>query len=99
MKPGLLVGCVGLLVGIAVVGCKKTTCEKYADMEVKCGGIPEKEADLTRALAKGMCSESPPAGAESMSSMIKQEAACAEKTSDCAAYKTCVDAVKLPETK
>jgi hypothetical protein len=90
----LLAGGMCILASLATVGCKKTTCEKYADMEVKCGGIPEKEADLTRALAKGMCSETPPAGAEEFSSMIKKEAACADKTSDCAAYKTCVDALK-----
>lgn len=85
-----------LLFGWATTAaCKKSTCEKYADMEVKCGGIPAKEAELTRAMAQGMCSEDPPAGAEEFSKMLRLEASCAENTTDCAAYKACIDKIKL----
>ena len=85
-----------LLFGLATTAaCKKSTCEKYADMEVRCGDIPAKEADMTRAMAQGMCSEEPPAGAEEFSKMLRLEASCAENTTDCAAYKACTDKIKL----
>ncbi len=78
------------LVALANLGaCKKSTCEKYADMEVKCDVIPAAEAEMTRALAQGMCSEAPPPGAEDFGKMLRREANCAVNTSDCAVYKVC----------
>ncbi len=80
---------------VTTTACKKSTCEKYADMEVKCGGIPAKEAEMTRGMANAMCSEDPPAGAEDFSKMLRLEAKCAETTTDCAAYNACTEKVKL----
>jgi hypothetical protein len=84
---------------VAAVGCGKTECQKYADMEWKCGDYPAKEEDITRQMAEGMCE-----GAKSMNekddtsglvSHFKAEAACAAKhANDCAAYKACTDAAK-----
>ena len=76
--------------------CGKSTCQKYADMEVKCGEYPAAEKDMTHDLAQGFCmaadSDNDPAAKE-MSEHFKAEAKCAEKTSDCAEYRDCVAAV------
>jgi len=81
---------------IAIAGCNKSKCEKYADMEVKCGAVPEKEKDMTHALAQAFCSDdsADSAGAKEISSHIKSEAECATKTTDCAEYKKCTSAIK-----
>jgi hypothetical protein len=95
----------GLVVALAIsnVGCAKSTCEKYADMEVKCTGIPSAEADFTRTMAQAMCADTPSAseaGAKEFSDQIKREASCADKTSDCAVYNKCVADLKAtPGTK
>lgn len=81
----------------ALPGCGKSTCEKYADMEVKCGHYPEAERDITHDLAQGTCmaadSESDPEGKVIADYFLKQ-AECAKKTSDCAEYKACTDALR-----
>ncbi len=76
-------------------GCGKTECQKYADMEWKCGDYPAKEESITRQMAEGMCE-----GAKEMEddksglgAHFKAEAACAKKhPDDCKAYKACTDA-------
>jgi hypothetical protein len=77
--------------------CGKSTCEKYADMEVKCGDYPAAEKDITHDLAQGFCmaadSDTDPAAKE-MAAHFAKEAECAKKTSDCAEYKACTDAIK-----
>ncbi len=81
---------------LAVPACAKTTCEKYADMEVKCGEYPANEREITHDLSQGFCmaanSEDDPAAKE-MIAHFKQEAECATKSSDCAAYKACKTAL------
>jgi hypothetical protein len=80
---------------LAAAGCGKTECQKYADMEWKCGDYPAKEEGITRQMAEGMCE-----GAKEMDddksglgAHFKAEAACAKKhLDDCAAYKACTDA-------
>lgn len=100
MRPSLLATALSVLtlaLGLAGTGCSKSKCEKYADMEVKCGSIPEGERDLTRQLAQGMCAASESGDDPDMAGMDKRflaEAACAAKTDDCAAYKVCTDAIK-----
>jgi hypothetical protein len=81
---------------LAATACGKTECEKYADMEWKCGNYPASEETITRQAAQGMCM-----GAKDMEDdtsgvveHFRKEAACAAKHSDCAAYKACTDAVK-----
>ncbi len=81
---------------VPVAACGKSTCEKYADMEWKCGNYPETEKDITKALAQGMC-EAADSGKKDLGEMadhFKKEAACAAKYTDCAEYKACTDAVK-----
>ena len=80
---------------LAAAGCGKSECQKYADMEWKCGNYPAKEEDITRQMAEGMCE-----GAKQMNedksglgAHFKAEAACAKQhPNDCAAYKACTDA-------
>lgn len=82
---------------LATVGCGKTECQKYADVEWKCGDFPAKEEDITRQMAEGMCE-----GAKDMKddttgivAHFRAEAACAKKhPDDCAAYKACSDAAR-----
>jgi len=82
---------------LVVPSCAKSTCEKYADMEVKCGQYPASERDITHDLSQGMCmaadSDDDPAAKE-MTERFRKEAACAKQTSDCTAYKACTDAIQ-----
>ena len=82
---------------LAAPACGKSTCEKYADMEVKCGNYPDSEKEITHDLAQGFCmaasSDDDPA-AQEMAAHFKAEAECAKKTTDCAEYKACTDAVR-----
>ena len=90
-----------LLVSVAALlaapACGKSTCEKYADMEVKCGSYPADEKQITHDLAQGFCmaadSDDDPA-AQEMAAHFKAEAECAKKHSDCVEYKACTDAIK-----
>ena len=84
-----------LILAAALAGCSKSKCEKYADMEVKCGDIPEKEKDMTKVLARGMCeaADSGDKEAKALGDMIKLEAECT-KYEDCTEYKKCTEAVK-----
>ena len=79
---------------LAAAGCSKTRCEKYGDMEVKCGGYPKSEEEITRAMAKGMCEGAEKGMAElgELAAKFKAESACAEKhDGNCDAYKKCVE--------
>jgi hypothetical protein len=89
----LLVSVAALL---AIPACGKSTCEKYADMEVKCGHYPADEKQITHDLAQGFCmaADSDEPGAQEMAAQFKAEAECAKKTSDCVEYKACTDAIK-----
>jgi hypothetical protein len=82
-----------VLVGLFVVGCGKSECEKYADMEWKCGNYPAKEEDITRKLSEGMCEAAKTEKSE-FAQKFKKEAECAAKFSDCTQYKACTDALK-----
>ena len=82
-----------LVITVFVVGCGKSKCEKYADMEWKCGNYPAKEEDMTRKLAEGMC-EAADSDKSEISQHFKKEADCAAKFSDCTQYKACTDAAK-----
>jgi hypothetical protein len=88
-----------LVLAVLVVGCGKSRCEKYAEMEIRCGGFPKSEEDMTRKLAEGMCES-----AEEMGDVGKHfavEADCAAKHlgkdgADCHGYKQCVEASEAP---
>ena len=87
----------GLLALSSLAACGKSTCEKYADMEWKCGNYPAEEEAITKQMAEAMCEgagqvEEPQA--KSFADHFKGEAECAKKhPNDCAAYKACTDAV------
>lgn len=86
-----------VLVALLAVGCGKSKCETYADMEIRCGGYPKSEEDITRKLAQGMCATtgSTEPGLREISERIERQAACAVKhDGDCAAYKACSDAAE-----
>jgi hypothetical protein len=83
----------GLLLSL---GCGKSRCEKYADMEIRCGGYPASEEDITRKLAEGMC-ETTGSVDKSISASIEREADCAVRFlakdgADCAGYNACKEA-------
>jgi hypothetical protein len=82
---------------LAAPACGKSTCAKYADMEVKCGSFPDDEKQITHDLAQGFCmaadSEDDPAAKE-MAEHFKAEAQCAKSTTDCVEYKACTSAIK-----
>ena len=80
----------GLALVLALPACGKSKCEKYADMEWKCGNYPESEKDITLKMAEGMCEA---ADKEKTLARFAKEADCAEKAKDCAAYKACSDAI------
>jgi len=80
----------GLAVVLALAACGKSKCEKYADMEWKCGKFPASEKDITLKLAEGMCEAS---DSDKALAKFAKEADCAAKAKDCAAYKACTDAV------
>lgn len=82
-----------LLIAVLVSACGKSQCEKYADMEWKCGNYPAKEEDITRKLSEGMCEAAKTEKSEFAQKFTK-EAECAAKFSDCAQYKACTDASK-----
>jgi hypothetical protein len=83
-----------LLVAAVLLGaCGKSRCEKYAEMEIRCGGYPASEEDITRKLAEGMC-ETTDTVDKSLAAPIEHEADCAVKflnkdSADCAGYKQC----------
>jgi len=81
-----------VLVVLLAAACGKSKCEKYADMELRCGDIPKSEEAITRQLAEGMC-EGARELPESMRAHFEREVECAakhHKDGDCAAYKACV---------
>lgn len=82
-----------LVIAVLAVGCGKSRCEKYAELEIRCGGYPASEEALTRKLAEGMC-ETTGSVDKSLAAPIEHEADCAEKHfqkdgADCAGYNAC----------
>lgn len=80
-----------LLLVVALAGCGKSKCEKYADWEWKCGNFPASEKEITLKLAEGMCSAAE--NGEKGLERFAKEAECAAKAKDCAEYKACGDAI------
>jgi len=77
---------------LALAACGRSKCEKYADMEWKCGHFPANEKDMTLQMAQGFC-----AAADSDKAMARfgKEADCATKFTTCEDYKKCTGAVPL----
>ena len=82
-----------LVAVLALAACKKSRCETYADMEVKCSGH---EGELVHKMAEGMCEEADKnPGKDMMTQMFSKQADCAAKHKECDAYKACLDGIKL----
>ena len=80
-----------LLVLFAACDKKKDSlCDRYADLEVRCGGYGEG----ARGIATSTCEKAQKPGDDVMLKMIKIESACALPDTDCDAYKACVEKAK-----
>ena len=92
----LFVAALPIAAVLAAAGCGKTECQKYAELEWKCGDFPATEESITKQMAEGMCE-----GAKQMENdtsglgaHFTGEAACAKQhPDDCKAYKACASAV------
>lgn len=85
-----------VLMSFLVLGCgseKAEKCEKYTDMEIKCGGYPASEVEMTRKMATGFCLEA--LGGEDLLN-LKPEIACAQTHKDCSGYESCQTAAEAP---
>ncbi len=83
---------VAILACLLALGCTSETekkCEKYAELEVRCGDFPKDQRDMTKKLAQGFCEEA--LGGNDMLN-LKPEVACAQKHSSCAEYLVCQEA-------
>lgn len=82
------------VLAVALAACSKSKCEKYADMEVKCG---KEKGDMVHKLAEGFCDKAQKEK-DPFSQMLNAEAACATKhADDCAAYEACKEAFKFDD--
>lgn len=85
-----------LLSVLLVSACGKgagssATCSKYADMEIKCG---EDTGEGARPTIVAFCEKARGGEQDIMSQLLVLEIKCAETTTDCAAYKACIEKAK-----
>jgi hypothetical protein len=73
-----------------LTGCGKSTCEKYAEIEWKCGDNPADEKDVTLRISEGFCEA---ADRDKAMAHFAGEADCAAHFTTCEAYKKCTAAV------
>jgi hypothetical protein len=72
-----------------------SVCERYAELEVRCGGYTGDEAKETLKLAAEYCTKARAGDKEDvMSALIALESECAAKETECAAYEACVEKAK-----
>ncbi|MEO6774849.1 MAG: hypothetical protein ABI467_17895 [Kofleriaceae bacterium] len=81
---------VGELVAAATNKPGSAACEKYAKLEMQCGGAPE-DAKPT---IIDFCTKAEAGATETTYQLIALETGCAQTAADCDAYKKCVDAKK-----
>src|SRR5688572_26226649 len=87
-----------LLAVLAAPGCKKkekaskdmSICERYADLELKCGGYGEGARDI----ARSTCEKGRGGSQELLDKMVAVESECAVPDTTCDAYKACVEKAK-----
>lgn len=65
-------------------------CEKYAKLEIECGGAGED----ARPTILDFCAKARAGAKEATYQLIALESTCADESADCAAYKACVDKKK-----
>ena len=91
-----------LLVVVPAAGCKEkaksskdmSICERYADLELKCGGYGEGARDI----ARSTCEEARTGKDDLMSQLVALESECALPDTTCDAYKACVEKAKEENT-
>ncbi|HET9989233.1 MAG TPA: hypothetical protein VFQ65_11950 [Kofleriaceae bacterium] len=82
---------------LVTAATKKTgspACEKYAKMEMECGGAPE-DAKPT---IIDFCTKAEGGATDTTYQLIALETGCAQTAADCDAYKKCVDDKKATTT-
>jgi hypothetical protein len=68
-----------------------SVCERYADLEVRCGGYGEG----ARGIARSTCEDAQKGDEDDLlGKMIKLESTCAVPDTDCDTYKACVEKAK-----
>jgi hypothetical protein len=70
---------------------KKTHCEQYAEMEVRCGDV---NGEGVRSVAKSYCEKAQKDKDDLMGAMIALEAECANQETECDAYQACIEKAK-----
>ena len=84
-----------VLVMAAMTACssgEKSVCSKYADLEIRCGDIPESEHAITRKLAEGICREAMKERSDNeLTASFRADVSCAKIVSSCAEYQECKD--------
>jgi hypothetical protein len=86
-----------LAVALALGGCekkgdgKKSHCEQYAEMEVRCGDV---NGEGVRGVAKSFCEKAQKDKDDLMNAMIALEAECANQNTECEPYKACIEKAK-----
>lgn len=78
---------VGELVAAATTRTGTPACEKYAKMEMECGGAP---ADAKPTILD-FCAKAATGASDATYQLIALETSCAQDAADCDAYKKCVD--------
>ncbi len=101
MKPGRLLLAFAL---VMLGGCESkpkaksgpaSICERYAELEVRCGGYTGAEAKETLEVAADYCVKARAGDkADVMSALIALESECAAKETECEAYQACVEKAK-----
>ncbi|MBI4952702.1 MAG: hypothetical protein HY908_11765 [Myxococcales bacterium] len=82
-----------VVVGLAPLGCGDGPCAKACTMQLTCAAeksglaATDKPEDMAR-ICRRTCSQA----AEAERKVMERDAACAEKSSDCAAFAACVKA-------
>ncbi|HSD90957.1 MAG TPA: hypothetical protein VLB44_25710 [Kofleriaceae bacterium] len=79
-----------VVAALLVAGCGKSKCEKYAEIEWKCGNNPADEKDVTLRISEGFCEA---ADHDKAMAHFAKEADCAAKFTTCEEYKQCTAAV------
>jgi hypothetical protein len=85
---------VGELVAAATNKTGTPACEKYAKMEMECGGAPE-DAKPT---ILDFCAKAATGAKDVTYQLIALETACAQTAADCPAYKACTEEKKATTT-
>jgi hypothetical protein len=82
-----------VVLGLALAGCSKSRCEKYGDMQLKCGHLNDNQEGkaMRLGLVKVCESSSSKSSLKTIAVHMQKEADCADQHDDCVSYRACVD--------